>query len=117
MRKSVGVKNFLGKNGNVYLFGLLALAAQSANAVTGLKGQLGGLICAVSGNSSITMFAGAAALISFLVLFTLGEGKDHLSTILKIAVGISGLIFLPSVINVFSTTLLTSCTGSGSGTF
>lgn len=84
--------------------GLMAMAG-SAQAGT-LKTQLTNLICSVAGSSSITMFAGAVAIISFLVLFTLGEGKDGAATILKICIGISGLLFLPNLVNTFQPGLL-----------
>lgn len=90
--------------------GLMAMAG-SAQAGT-LKMQLTNLICSVAGSSSITMFAGAVAIISFLVMFTLGEGKEGAATILKICIGISGLLFLPNLVNTFQPGLL-ACGATG----
>lgn len=95
-------------------------AAGSAQAA-GLKTELANLLCMVTGSSSITLFAGGAALVAFLVMFTLGEGKEALSTLLKIAIGISCLIFLPGIIvTIFPALAGTSCFvagGVGTGTF
>lgn len=87
----------------------MAGSAQAFAAGGGMKQKLETLVCSVAGSSSITLFAGAAAVISFLVMFTLGEGKEGVATILKIVIGISGLLFLPSLMT------LVGVTGAGGG--
>lgn len=96
--------------------GLMLVTGQAMAASTSEFGvALSKLICSVAGSSSITMFAGGAAIICFLVMFTLGEGKDHLSTLLKVGIGVTGLIALPGLIQSFWPSLL-AC-GSELGSF
>jgi len=101
---------FRGRNEQILAALTLLTVANSAHAISGgLKQGLTTLICSVAGSSSITMFAGAAAVISFLVMFTLGEGKEGTATILKICIGISGLMFLPDLVNLIAPQTLPDC--------
>ncbi len=97
----------------------LAVAAMSmmpgvAHAAVGsLKTSLTTLICSVVGNSSIVMFAAAASIIGFLVLFLTGEGKGHIGTLLKIGIGVSSLLWLPEIVTLVFPGLLTCVTRGG----
>lgn len=103
---NTNLKNLFGKSQMAVGLALMALAGNAAAAQpTTLKDSLTSLLCAVSSSeSSIPMFAGGAAIISFLIMFTLGEGKEGVATILKIAIGLSCLIFLPTIMKLFGFT-------------
>ena len=68
-------------------------------------GQLGiqllGLICVFAGHSQFVLFAGAAAIITFLIMMLMGEAKGHLSTLMRIAFAITALISLASIMSYF----------------
>jgi len=85
----------------------------SALAIPTMMAPLTTLICAVTGNSSIVMFSGAAALIAFLVLFLTGEGKGHIGTLLKIAIGLAALLFFPGIFNLVFGTNILNCPAVG----
>lgn len=66
---------------------------------TGFLGTVQQLWCdLLATNGPLVPIVAGAALAVFFILFILDEGSSYMSTILKVLLGIAGLVFIPSLL-------------------